>query len=770
MTATGIRSCLAVLLATALVPHAREARADDDGPESIQVRTLSTHADRVSGGDVLVQISLPRSPRSGDVIVSLHGQVITSAFRETAPRTLVGLVTGLSDGENRLIVEVNGVGTKSLRIVNYPIAGPIVSGPHGKVGPQERPFICQTDTFQLPDGSTLVSPPAKQDAVCSAPTKLTYMYRARLPDGTLVFKPLPSTTSIPTDAVEVTTLNKVTMPFVVRVETGTINRGIAQIAVLHDPTSEAQPTPFAAPKGWNQKLIAVQGYGCPAGWYIQGAAEGNLPGTAVLLDPVRLGEGYATFANTLQHPSNNCNALLGGETMMMSKEHFIEEVGVPRATLSVGCSGGSYTSLQYGDTFPGLIDGILISCTFPDAMGIAFSGSDGHLLTHYFTKTNSTGFTDAQQVAVSGYKASVPTASGPNIRRAWFDAANQAGRTDPVPNRVDLPGYNSSPWSAAVPTSMRYIPETAPGGGNPHGARATVYDVSRNVFGIDPVTGFALRPFDNVGVQYGLAALNSGVITKEQFLDLNERIGGYDQDASYASSRTVGDVGAIRRMQQSGVTFGGSGGMSEVPIFDISGIYNDDGGYHYQWYHFAARDRLREANGSSDNHVMWRGNPVPSAAAWDLLTQWVDAVKADASEAPQRVKVVRNKPKQAVDGCWSNSTTFLAEPQIFGSDPSSSRCNQLFPSFAFPRYVAGGPVKANVYKCQLKAIDPADYAVQFTADELARLHAIFSSGVCDYSRRGVGYSRVVTWPSFGPSRDNLVFDVTNPRDGDHEDD
>ena len=116
----------------------------------------------------------------------------------------------------------------------------------------------------------------------------------------------------------------------------------------------------------------------------------TLPGVirAELLDTVRLGEGYAIFANTLQHPSNNCNALLGGETMMMSKEHFIEEFGVPRATLSVGCSGGSYTSLQYGDTFPGLIDGVLIACTFPDAMAIAFSGSDGHLLTHYFTATN----------------------------------------------------------------------------------------------------------------------------------------------------------------------------------------------------------------------------------------------------------------------------------------------------------------------------------------------------------------------------------------------
>jgi len=39
--------------------------------------------------------------------------------------------------------------------------------------------------------------------------------------------------------------------------------------------------------------------------------------------------------------------------------------------------------------------------------------------------------------------------------------------------------------------------------------------------------------------------------------------------------------------------------------------------------------------------------------------------------------------------------------------------------------VAGGPLEANAYKCQLKPIDPRDYAVTFTRDEMARLQAIF---------------------------------------------
>ena len=49
---------------------------------------------------------------------------------------------------------------------------------------------------------------------------------------------------------------------------------------------------------------------------------------------------------------------------------------------------------------------------------------------------------------------------------------------------------------------------------NPTGARCDVYDHAVNVWGKDPKTGFARRPLDNVGIQYGLGALNSGVITQ----------------------------------------------------------------------------------------------------------------------------------------------------------------------------------------------------------------------------------------------------------------
>ena len=79
-----------------------------------------------------------------------------------------------------------------------------------------------------------------------------------------------------------------------------------------------------------------------------------------------------------------------------------------------------------------------------------------------------------------------------------------------------------------------------------------MYDHAVNVYGRDPKTGFARRPLDNVGVQYGLAALNSGAITQEQFLDLNEKIGGFDDDGNMVAARTVADPVAIRAAYRSG--------------------------------------------------------------------------------------------------------------------------------------------------------------------------------------------------------------------------
>src|SRR6266851_7963159 len=160
----------------------------------IEIRTLSTRADRVSGGDVLIEIvaTQPTQPtrptRPTRPNVTLNGHDVSAAFHPGFGK-VVGLVTSLIIGKNTLNVEGKAWAARdeSLELTNYPITGPIISGPH------QQPFVCQTETFKLPDGSTLG--PAT-DAKCSAPTTVQYVY---MPNGLKEFSPLINPHALPAD-------------------------------------------------------------------------------------------------------------------------------------------------------------------------------------------------------------------------------------------------------------------------------------------------------------------------------------------------------------------------------------------------------------------------------------------------------------------------------------------------------------------------------------------------------------------------------------------
>lgn len=725
------------------------------------VTLLSTKAEYAAGGSVLVDIA-PKAGSAGykpsSVVVTLNGNNVASAFAPDPanPGHLIGLVGGLKDGDNVLSASTGGKAA-TLTVTNYPVTGPILSGT------PITPFNCQTQDFVLPDGSKLG---AALDAKCSVATRVHYLYLAK---GGTALKPLPGTAALPADVATTTTTAGLSVPFVVRVETGSMNRGVYQNAILFNPVSDAPPSPRSAPPAWNKRLIAVHGTGCSAGWYIQGAAMGVSPYTATNMQ--RLGEGYAVFTNTLNHPTNSCNAHLAGETTMMGKQHFIQTFGVPAFTVSLGSSGGAYTSLQIADAFPGLFDGVFVDATFPDAMAIAMTAMDDKLLNHYYTGANAAGVSEQQMVRVSGHKSA----------RAWYDLAVQSGRTDPwtgraetIPTQGSFGGpYTAGAFNAAVPAAQRWDPVA-----NPTGARATVFDVNRAVFGVD-AQGYGLRPFDNVGVQYGLAQLNDGTLTLDQFLDLNEKIGGYDRDGNYTSGRSTGPASAIKRAYQFGLQLGGNGGLAAIPVFDLSNFYDEDNFFHYQWFHFAVRERMLKANGDTRNHVMWRGgasfsdlfgvttpgkaeraaiNAKAQGDAWPLFIQWVAAYKADKTGAAQRDKVIAGKPAAAVDGCFTFSTAprFIAEVQTPASSGAAGTCNAIWPTWSYPRAQAGASIAADKLKCELKPVSVADYQVAIDPASLSRLKAIFAEGVCDWSKPGAHQAGVTAYPSAGPSGVNLI--------------
>ena len=239
-------------------------------------------------------------------------------------------------------------------------------------------------------------------------------------------------------------------------------------------------------------------------------------------------------------------------------------------------------------------------------------------------------------------------------------------------------------YNAVVPIDVHYHPVS-----NPTGARATTYDHNVNTFGRDE-NGFARRPLDNVGIQYGLAALNAGQITMAQFLDLNEKIGGLDIDANFIPERMVADRKATRAAYQTGKVLSGGGGLASVPILDFDVIYTDlspAGDVHMKYYHFSTRERLIKANGHADNMVMWNGvfgarAAFASTQAFLQMDAWLANIAADDSDAPRALKVVRNKPADLVDGCWTGGAapTFTAERQFLGGT-GTSFCNTEYPGF-----------------------------------------------------------------------------------------
>ncbi|TDE11470.1 DUF6351 family protein [Jiangella asiatica] len=671
--------------------------------DSLRLVSLSARPEMVTADDVLVAVEVPRDTQLDEVRISRDGADVTSSFRADADaHTLTGLVDRLRPGRNRLVATAGSL-RDQLVVTNHPAAGPVISGPH------QTPYVCTTDLFRLVDGGTLGAP---LDDDCSAATRVDYAYRSTAGQT----KPLPDPSVRPDDLAWTTTITGETVPFLIRIETGTLNRAIYQISMLHDPAAE-EPSFHQRGPGWNDRLIYTFGGGCRRGWYTQGTDTGGV------LDPEMLGRGYAVASASLNVFGNNCNDLLAAETMMMVKERFVERYGDPLFTIGWGSSGGSYQSHQIADNYPGLLDGIVVGRTFPDvASATNITLFDARLLEHYFTEVAPGEFSQEEQRQVAGF------GRWQSIR----NLSKGANRLDPA-----------AEFPAELPAELHYDAQT-----NPDGARGDVYDHTVNVYGRDPATGFARRPLDNVGVQYGLAALNSGAITTQQFLDLNEGIGGLDLDAQPTPHRTVADPIATRAAYRTGRILYGGAGLADTPIIDYRSYSEDatNGDIHMMTHGFATRARLEAANGDADNQVFlvedsrYGGFSLNSPTLQYALTsmdQWLTALMADGSALPAHQRVVRNKPADLTDACWSRDAQPREIVQPITPD-NAGECGQLYPAHSTPRLVAGAPLTDDVVTCHRKDVEWSDYEVDFTPAERARLLEIFPSGVCDWSKPGVG--------------------------------
>jgi hypothetical protein len=677
---------------------------------ALKIDVISNRADLISAGDALVAIDVPDGVDPATVRVTDDGRDVSSAFARRENGRFEGLVDGLDLGANELMATAAGADGASITITNHPNGGPVFSGP------QIQPWVCT-------NGS--------QDPQCNQPATYRYEYKSSL-DGQLHdYDP----GNPPADVAQTTTQTGVTVPFIIRIETGYQDRDQYQIATLFQP---GRPwTAWAPQPQFNHKLLITHGASC--GIERQSGTAPSVTGDTVIGDSptTALGLGFATMSTALDNAGHNCNLVTQAESMTMAKERLVEQYGELRYTIGTGCSGGSLTQQQVANAYPGLYQGILPACSFPDAWSTGQQLAAYDLIRRYVED---------------------PTKWAPGV--VWDPVS--IGAVEGHPNHVNSIVFDSVYWTdlgvpddgcAGVPDDQVYDAET-----NPGGVRCTLADLMINVFGPRAPENFAGIPLDDVGVQWGLEAMKKGQITPAQFVDLNEKTGGLTVDADWQPQRTEADQTTLGRAYRSGA-INTANHLDQVAIIDLRGP--DPGAFHDAYRSWAIRARLEREHGGYGNQAIWFGqvpligDPRYATDALLAMDRWLGAVEQDGSDRPLAEKIVADRPADIQDRC----------SQIDGVEqvevPGVGRVCELEPAqtrFGTPATVAGESVATDTNKCALKPLRRADYyPVVFTGDQWQRLQRTFPTGVCDWSRPGIEQQGAIPWQTYEEADGSVIY-------------
>ena len=711
-----------------------------DNGDPVQVRTLSSRADLVSGGDTFVEVVIPTGTDPAAVRVTVGDRDVSDAFAAGGPGVR-GLVTGLPLGESTITAVLPDGSGATLVVRNAPQGGPVFSGP------LIEPWTC-TNGSDRPD--------------CATEPTVAFYYRSSDParsggpgrtfagavaPGLLPYDPA----NPPSDVATTTTDEGHEVPFIVREETGYSLRDQYRIAALWDPALGDAPDPTAENPGFANKLVLAHGFSCDTS-YESGTAPDVLYERA-------LAQGFAVASHALDNAGHNCNLVTQAESLIMTKEMVVERFGPIRYTIGTGCSGGSLVQQQVANAYPGVYQGITPQCSFTDAWSTAQQYVDYVGLREYLEDPATFpehGITPAQWPGIFGHA----------------NPANQITFTSVIANSGE-PTRNCP----GVPAELVYDETT-----NPGGVRCSLHDYTRNVFGVDE-RGFARRPISNIGIQYGLAGLLSFLdpanadatrppLTPEQFVALNIHAGGYDIDFNRTVDRTAADPVAQERAYRSGLVNTGAH-MDEVAIIDLGGP--EPGAFHDVYRKYSMRDRLLREHGTAANQVLWEGQ-VPLLGdnsfiedSIDAMDDWLAIVEADTRPVTLAQKIIDARSVAGVtDRCVGAS----------GADAPPALCDATVDAtiFSSPRIEAGGGDGAPVNGVGPAAVGFTDdrldcetmpladfvyagrpYTEVFTAAQQSALEAEFATGVCDYSGPGRGFQAAVPWLRYQDGAGDVVY-------------
>lgn len=654
--------------------------------------------------------------------------------------------------------------------------GPIFSGPY------QYPFICTTLNNNL--GQTIIDNESTGTAIfpeifgipllkfkpigfsktCSISTTIEYYYFNTEQQR---FVRLGSNHLRPKN-VEMIQRNNKQIPFVVRVERGTINRFIYSIAMLA-PYPESLDSPDSLDNSaWNKKLVYKFQGGMGIGHY-QGIMSLNKDHA---LHYYSLKKGYAVAYSTGTRTKTHYNLSLAQETAMMLKKHFIAVYGNPEYTLGLGSSGGGIQQYVLAQNQPDLLDAAIPSASYPDMITQTIYVADCELLERYFDDE---------------YVRDKYSIWGDWIKRRWIQGLVTSDKAIQKKWRHKVtPQPGSSEcihgWRGSVP--LIFNPKWTP----------PEYIKAMNVFGFPESAqnvlwthwgdlsyiynrGEAENPgnsWDNVGVQYGVKALLQGKIDNKIFLDLNACIGGWktpqemtlggfplQQQGLVAdpwdrinmniseqcksgkpAPRTQANRVAIKKAFESGQVFLG---QIDIPIIDVRWYLEPVLDKHHSLSSFSTRERIRNTVGNNHQQIIWifecdylneksleyRCSVDPISKAIEVMDRWLTQ---------------QRRPQLATDSCFDKTGTVIyagndAWNNSFGEGKKSA-CEARFPLYTTSRIEAGDDLMGIRFKCALKPVQTAlhdgTYANHvFSPDEIKRLKQIFPTGVCDYSKPGI---------------------------------
>src|SRR3954451_22406183 len=696
-TASIARRSVLLALPGALVAGALVGTSAAGGHRSggvVRISTVSDRADLISGGDALIRVAVPGG-HLGAAHIRLNSRDVTAAFRRSSDGHGLGLLTGLRLGRNTGAVERPTGSGANLVVTNDPLGGPVFNGP------QIKPWTCS-------NGS--------KSPKCYQKPTFSYSYVDQF-GQTHDYDPKNPPQSF--EVKDTTTTDGVTVPFIYRTETGYIDRDQYSITALWQPKKPW--TGWSPQKQFNHRVVITHRGGCDGQHQSDSAPDTTDQGI--------VGAGFVVISNALDNAGHNCNLVVQAESLVMTKEYAIDHYGTVRWTIGSGCSGGSLVQQQVANTYPGVYQGLTPQCSFTDAWSSSMEYVDYVMLLRFWQDPSrwdsGDGWTPEQMSAVLDH---------PNV-------GNPVTFTTAIPNGGD-PTHSCS----GLPADKQYNAQT-----NKKGVRCTLQDYTINVVGKRAKDGFANRPFDNVGIQYGLKGLREGELTAAQFVDLNTNIGGLDIDANVQKQRSKADLVGLYRAYHSGLVDTASN-LDKVAIIDLRGP--DPGAFHDVYRTYAMRARLLRNFGTAANQVLWRGqapllgdgNYVDESVF--AMDKWLGRVDADHRKVPLSRKIIEDKPSDLSDRCTNGA----------GIDVPSWVCDQTGAPYGTPRFGADDPSTDDVLKCQLKPLRRGDYPVTFTDDQWKRLQKAFPTGVCNYGKPGVDQSvKTVPWLTYQDARGHVVY-------------